>query len=110
MPLALLICLLFIAAPSWAAIHRGGADPQDAQIESQMPANWKACAVAADCQLVAYGCTGFIAANKTYITEATALAQRVGGNPTTINCLTDENPHYLASCLGHQCFATNPTE
>ena len=106
----LLICTVFTAAPAFAAVHGLGEDPIDEKIEAQMQPSWRACSTGENCQLIAYGCDGFIAANKSYITETTELAYRIGGNPAAIKCSTGRPTYYVASCLDHHCFATNPTE
>jgi hypothetical protein len=105
------LMMIGLSMPAFAALHGGGEDEMDKEIEMQMPASWRACSGASDCVLIQYGCTGTMAVNKRQSKEAASLAREVGGNPAEIKCAPIKNePVYAVSCLENQCFATNPKE
>ncbi len=107
----IIFSLVAIASqPAFAALHRGGEEPTDIEIESKMAAEWRACSTGDDCQMVHYGCEGFIAANIKFLQPATSLAWKIGGDPKTLDCSQGQVTNYLASCLGNICTATNPLE
>ena len=108
-----LLCFVMIflcsAETALASLHGHTEEEGDKAIEAKIPSLWRYCDTTLDCGVVTYNCGNAIASNKAYLSEATEIARKIGGDPLTMECAElEQKPFYIPLCLENLCYAVNP--